>query len=374
MVIFSAKGTLIKFFEPTISFICYLNTKPVYLLKTKFWVMKKTILTTFIFGFIISNSIFSQDLLINLAENEGDTLTIQADKTGDYLIKMINKVPGESYIVQTEYVRVELPKPFDFSFQETESDSSQKSQDRRILSCSNQNLIRELSEFKSTSNESDIPKALEELKESFNTITFGCIAEESEANALISNTQGEIDTLSVKKNYNTQITILRNTDDGKVKKWVRIIKSPKKGEWRTMYGFTFATNWPTESDKYFSQQSDTVFTISKATNNDIVSYLPTVYFVWESFDKHWLVPGFAGGIGIEEDSPAITAGLIWTIHDNIGLTIGLTAHKQQKLLGQYSEGQIIKESLTEEQLHESVYRFTPSFSLAFRFKESPFGS
>ena len=60
------------------------------------------------------------------------------------------------------------------------------------------------------------------------------------------------------------------------------------------------------------------------------------------------------------------------IADNLSVNIGAIFTQKDRLRGQYSEGQSLRESLDFDQLHEKKHQLEWFVSIAFRFESNPF--
>ena len=158
-----------------------------------------------------------------------------------------------------------------------------------------------------------------------------------------------------------------------MKEWKYVYKTPSRGKWVTSYGFSFITNVFDEEKEYFSKANDTAFVITRKIGNKKLNFAPSVFFTWmpskclnENFSFN-----FTGGLGFDLEAPTVFLGGSVFYNQNLSLVLGLTAHQQHYLNGQYSPNEIINENLSKEQLHEKLYTINPFFSLTFRFKENP---
>ncbi|GAB5408457.1 MAG: hypothetical protein BalsKO_08220 [Balneolaceae bacterium] len=334
----------------------------------------KSLLSTLLLSITLSIiHVYSQTTIyINLAENEAKIDTQEVSSTGSIRYQLVNTLPSElgkrNYIVSEEYVYVPVA-PLDGS------DLESKRQEEKLVpkeSCTDETLLNGIDQLSILDDESEVPQALVILNTAIQGTTPNCREEVEFANSLIGQTQSVIYTASLKSNYYLKITVFRYGSDGVVSTWTTLIKHQKKGEWRATYGFTFAHNGLDENELFFSQKSDSAYTIEKGSSNNVLDYIPTVYFIWQPYSEKKISLGFLSGIGIEEEKPAVTLGTLLNYKENVGIALGFTAHQKQRLLGQYSEGQIINESLSEDQLHEKVWGISPSISISFRFKSSPF--
>jgi hypothetical protein len=68
-------------------------------------------------------------------------------------------------------------------------------------------------------------------------------------------------------------------------------------------------------------------------------------------------------------------GGIVTFNQNLGLVFGVPVYQELKLRGNFAAGEVIEESLSEDQLHKKVFRFQRVFLAGvFRFGGNPFES
>jgi hypothetical protein len=134
----------------------------------------------------------------------------------------------------------------------------------------------------------------------------------------------------------------------------------------------------TKQDTYFSKDNnDDTYTISEGSNRKKFEYYPTLMFTWlpnKYFKKNKNFHlGLSGGIGYDFDtSLSVFIGPSIVYNENITISIGGAFHNQDRLLSQYSDGQIIAENLTFDQLHEAYIRFNPYVSISFRLDNNPF--
>jgi len=157
-----------------------------------------------------------------------------------------------------------------------------------------------------------------------------------------------------------------------------IYNTPKRGEWRTTFGFNFI--YKIKQNTYFSNANDDgSYTITEGSNKDKLDFHPTLMFTWLS-NKHldkkdnWHF-GLSGGLGYDfDESLSVFAGPSFIYNENITLTFGIAFHNQKRLSSNYSKGDIINENLTFDQLHTDYIRVNPFISLSFRLDRNPFGS
>lgn len=163
-------------------------------------------------------------------------------------------------------------------------------------------------------------------------------------------------------------------------KWTFVLKGRQLGKWVTTYGFGF-TSQRTESRTYFAKQipDTTVFQILKARRAEVwdLNYVPAVFFSYfpsQKFNSCWnhsLTAGLGFGLNLSS-APIVFFGYNGMFYNNIGLSAGVGFHQQHRLKSQYSEYEIISETLDKDQLHDKVYRPSLFFSINFRFGKNPF--
>ena len=161
-----------------------------------------------------------------------------------------------------------------------------------------------------------------------------------------------------------------------------------EAQWLTYYGFNFA---PSGNEDYFSKTNTAVtpatYTITRKNATHGSAFSASIYFMripaedgftdwtkfagWRSSD---LMGGLTAGVGFDFDNPTVFFGYGVGWGYNVLLTAGVVMHKENRLNGQYTSGQIIAENLTSDQLTDSTYKPRAYVGLAFRFGSNPFSS
>jgi hypothetical protein len=183
-------------------------------------------------------------------------------------------------------------------------------------------------------------------------------------------------TLSLSEDL-TITVIRRNENDSEdYKKWVFNFKTRDRGKFLVTYGFAFAPKvW--EPSKYYTKElAADSFCITKQTAPGKLefTFLPTIFFNWlPSYQANrtfsW---SLTGGIGANTDNFAVLAGGSVMYNQTIGLSLGITFYNQKRLLGQYSENDIVKTNLTDDQLYQTIIGMNGYIAIIFRLSESPF--
>jgi hypothetical protein len=175
-----------------------------------------------------------------------------------------------------------------------------------------------------------------------------------------------------------RVTVARLSDAGaEEKKWTTILVTGPRGEWLTTYGMSFVL---IRDELFYTKAGDKQgeFVITKMRPESIsrVKYLPSVLFSWmpASRQNKALVVSPTAGFGVSNDSFGVLGGATITYNTNLGFTAGVAVSRQRKLLGSYTENQVVKENLTEEALHHDVLVPAGFLSITFRFGSNPFKS
>lgn len=204
--------------------------------------------------------------------------------------------------------------------------------------------------------------------------------------------------LSFTLHNNQEITVtarrmLHINGKDSVMTWVKTFKTPSKTPWHILYGFTFVPNWMNPVPHYYCDGDSGAYRITRLHNQSnyfFKNISPTLMIGWTpmnkySFHDHWgrafwsnnfYQVGFTAGLSMNfaSESGSISAlvapSLVFS--DNVSLSFGACFTQKQVLKGQYQEGDVVKENLDFDQLHEKQYMGEWFISLAIRFEKNPF--
>ncbi|QNH62214.1 hypothetical protein [Hymenobacter sediminicola] len=228
--------------------------------------------------------------------------------------------------------------------------------------------------------EDELPVALAKLKAEIaaappvsDANPTGCSYELLRARVVIDATSYEAGDYTLSQGEILEVTITRQ-QDGKLKTWKYTYSTQARGEWQISYGFSFITQGFSKENVFFASPQDSAYTIKKESNRRKLSFAPSIFFTWvpqKSLSQNWSW-SLSGGLGFDFESPTVFLGPTVSFNQNVKFNFGVVAHKQRVLLGKYEENQRITESLTEDQLHDDLYRLNPFFSLSLRFTQNPF--
>jgi hypothetical protein len=192
---------------------------------------------------------------------------------------------------------------------------------------------------------------------------------------ILQTTTAEYDRQTVTQGTELRATVV-STSDAASRTWVRVFTAGPRGEWQTLYGFTFS---PKRDELFFTKTDASTGALSIAAEPRVsgaLTYAPAVFFSWMPArgQNRYFAAGITGGLGATSGSASVFLGGNVTINQNLAVILGLTFQQQKRLLGKYEVGDVLKESLTTDQLTQDVYRPNYFFGVAFRFGASPFGS
>ena len=119
---------------------------------------------------------------------------------------------------------------------------------------------------------------------------------------------------------------------------------------------------------------DNEFIITKENDRKKLEFVPSIFFTYmpQNHLSRDVSVGLSAGLGFDLDAPTVFLGASFFFNHNIGVVIGITAHKQRFLNGEYEAGQIVMENLNDDQLHEELYTVNPFVSITFRFGKNIF--
>ncbi|MBC6995902.1 hypothetical protein QWY85_17200 [Neolewinella lacunae] len=228
--------------------------------------------------------------------------------------------------------------------------------------------------------EEDLPKLrgqiIDTLKTLYsNSVNASCETEVRELNALMTKAQSflSIGVSKLRAGQTLHVDITRFGGE-KVVDWNFVYRTPSRGQWQTTFGLSLRPYLISEQESYFLTPVDSLFRIDEAKPNDWFDLLPTIFFNWVPAEKSGtgLRTGISGGFGLNVSQPSVYLGVGFSYHQNLHLSIGLTAHEQRVLAGQYATDRLLKEIVNTEDLYDNAYRLNPFLNLSFRFSSNPF--
>ncbi len=184
---------------------------------------------------------------------------------------------------------------------------------------------------------------------------------------LTSNDETILKKICFKRNTEYTFTI---TSDEEPKERIYKIKTKTDWSWTTTFGANAI--FYTHRNKYISQKTDDgMQEVVEIQDRKQMELMPAVMFTF--INNHTNIQyGFTGGLGINFEEIAIFTGISLGIGQNIILTGGIGIHKQTRPNSNYSIGQTIESTITNDNLNESQYRVNPFLGISFRLDKNPF--
>jgi hypothetical protein len=202
-------------------------------------------------------------------------------------------------------------------------------------------------------------------------------AEQREIDLRLGPTRRTITSGALQRGEQIRVVVKKNVQPSKT--WSLVLSTGAKGSWRALYGMALG---PGSEEKFFTMATDQagkfVITPEREDANDRwdLAAIPAVYFQFIPLTrelKDWAM-GPTLGLGVKSDLPAFFFGGVLTYNQNLGIAFGLPVYQEWKLRGEYSDGQVVGEVLTDDVLHKHVLRFQGFFIAGvFRFSSNPFG-
>lgn len=337
---------------------------------------------------LLCASISAQDFVIDLAHSQGDTVRLPVEAGKNVQITLVNKIPLASYNTIVKKKRNQIApiaiQPEMFQKEDgapVEGDVMGWGDGEQPCAV----VYEALEMFSALPDERDVPLAVAEIDQLITNLRQEVEASggETEAGCRASHVQfldelrrssmKKLAPIKIGKGETVEVTVTRNTGFG-VKRWTYILEGPKRGSWDIGYGFTFVTNLFNKEGSYFLSQQDSTFRITEINSRKHMDLVPTIMFSWtpEQLDDSQVSVSLAGGLGFDFARPVVLLGISFSYNRNLNINLGVAAHEQKHLNGRYEEGQLLKELVSDESLHENLYRINPTFSVTYRFNGSPF--
>ncbi|WP_295664303.1 hypothetical protein [uncultured Mucilaginibacter sp.] len=194
------------------------------------------------------------------------------------------------------------------------------------------------------------------------------------------------DPITISKLNNEVFTLTITNLDTK-RDWTINIQTEEKGQFVTVYGFTYIPFVFGKPHTYYAQQNlDSkgaplgTYTVAPGSSESQAQYAPTVAFHYITKSSGVLSSSFTAGLGVSLSSnatgisPVVIAGYSLLYNQNIGINFGVAAHQVTNLKGEFTNGQLLYSGLQGNDLNEQVTRFNPFFSIIFRFGSNPFSA
>lgn len=327
---------------------------------------------------LLSTNLFAQEPK-ELDLSKGTFYSETVDKGTTLKFRVINKIPSKQYkiitVKENKIPRV-LELPADLSF----GDSLKQT---NLLSGMNCDELPEGVEqiWEEVDEEEEVPYAIEASRSLLTELEANTNPDNCTLAGIIflqhklAKTAEELPSVYViEASEKVEVTVLREVEDDSIV-WKYNYESPMAGRWVTTYGFSFAVPLFDKAETYYLDPVNTSYIVTEDNQKIRPNFLPSIFFSWlpndisnDGFSFSW-----TGGLGFNDlEAPTVFLGGSVFYYYNLSLNFGIVAHKQHFLIGKYSEGQILKENMSFDQLHDEFYSFNPFLSLSFRFGKNIF--
>lgn len=317
-----------------------------------------------------------QQIIIDLSNDKLDNIKITS---GTKEILMLNTLQNKKYSIKVNIVD-KLPIPIPPIVNAPAGDNESILGDATKCEGGSE-ILDEINVVNDVASEKDLKLNYDKLMSKINALSSDC---KTEALKLLAekDAKRKIKTFieNLKPNQDIKLTIeRRETEGGTLEKvWELDMETETKMEkWVVHYGFTYQPNLIQKYDKYFSKQLGVdSFRITRKGGNQLRAWdnlSPTVMishplskeykdFMWGvSFIASTNFSNYSAGIGF--------SGII-AYNGYFGL--GVMATQKHVLNGQYEKDEIIKQSLSFDQLHEKRWGPEVFFTIGIRFDKNPF--
>lgn len=327
---------------------------------------------------IDSTHIFGQtkSLTLDLGERNGNKSEVIKQTSKRLTIDTIylkNSFPNRVYAVAVN-VTPHILDPLDFIKDGGASASSQATCQSLLAKYTEVATLAEASE--KDKSEKSLKAALVELDEEQKKSTCG------DANLLKNIKDLKASTI---RSFTLQVPIYMDEDQdvtititGGDKVFTYEFKGDGSRRWFLNYGFVFTSKSLDPREYFLQSNGDSKFTVSKKNKLSLIDlrYTPSIFYnlyLNKNLQKNFN-HSLTGGLGFNTSTPVVSIGYNLMFNQNIGISTGICFYNQRRLNGRYHEGQILTESLDDDQLYDSHFRPNIFFAVNFRLNEIPFKS
>lgn len=321
----------------------------------------------FIIALLISTAALGQKYQdIDLSKKVQNEPTIGLDYSG---FKMVNKIPSGLYKVKiiVEEEKGGLNDASEATLTETECEKKDSA------------FMKALKKLADAKDEAEVPDLKKTLKEEYDRTGDCKTQHKAKYDAVITATEEQVPfSFQPKRNQNIIVTISRIDDKGnEQKKWIVILRTPRKVNYITHFGLTYVPNGEKNSENYFAKKdTGTTYLITKMNKNgedfwkdlSLTANFILYPFKFKNEDAGFKV-GWMGGFGISGDAKfTVFTGPSLVFSDFLSINFGAGLFNRYRLKGEYSPGQRLTENLNFDQLHERGLR--PGFVISLGLRLS----
>lgn len=279
----------------------------------------------------------------------------------DFVLHLINRIPARRYVLHTtrRTIPIDPLKP---------PDSLAIRAMGKPLTCDNADTQLRVELAQQGLQESDVP-AIRRRYRVFVESQSCSSSQKKAVRAVLADTRKRDTTIYRLERGEELIVNVQREDGASDKRWKFVLSTGPRGEWRTMYGFTFFLD---RDDEFFTEAvpgaEDRFQVVEEEERNDL-GFAPSVLFSWFPSARRgetWS-GSLVAGLGANVESPVVFTGLGVTYNENVMITAGPLIHRQQRLDGRFTQGDTIRTNLDDDQLTEGTFVPNLYFGIAFRF-------
>lgn len=309
--------------------------------------------------------LFGSDLTIDLATEKTAVEPIEARLYTS--ITITNAIPGKNYSPTIELKQHDRPAiDFKKSITEMQADDSGGGVAAVVPRCTYPTVNAALAALRGATSETDVPGLVQDLNDA--VLTDQCQNDPVIPGLVTSMIERTTRTVSahLPLQVGDIVTVKVQRVDDDTLQWTKSFDTGERGRFLTHVGMSFL---PDRDDQYFTKQTaEEEFTITKKKDRRTARYAPTVFFTWspQALRSRNLISGPTVGLGFDLEHPTAMLGWSLTYNQTWGVAIGAAAQPQKRLVGQYSEGDKLKEQLAEDLLTEDTFR--PNFFVSILWR------
>jgi hypothetical protein len=298
-------------------------------------------------------SVHGSELVVDLGTLKPTTLSIPRPADSTVTVKVMNLLPKGVYTVKIDVVPFSIPVLDLSSLQMPLIASTCVTDAKNLTAAINQ-----------ATDEKGVAAARKPFEKS------AC----KEVQDVLATLDWTSQAIDVDESDSVHVVVTRKVDKGDDLVWDVTFTGRSPGEFQAAYGFAFI---PSGDRTYTAVKDGDQFKITRDHDRSTADYVPVVFFQWiprKSHEQNVWPPQPTAGIGFDRDNISVFAGATAVFHRNVGIALGVAMTKQQRLNGQYNEGDTVKDALTSTQLQKTTYAPSVFVALTFRFGSQPFSA
>lgn len=305
----------------------------------------------------------AEEIPLDLAKAEG-TVHTRTVEPGKHIIRVTNTIPGVAYrqkVIRRRRVVPALAVPTGFADQigldtgDPCRDREQKLRGKLIQDHSEDSTAAVIARTRTESRDNRC-KAIAARLEAATSMDIP-----------VQVARGEMVTLTLSR------PLKKGDHSGAESVWTVQLETQPRGEWLTTYGMAII---PDRDERFSLTPGSTAgefIVTADSRRRGEMKYAPSVFFTWlpTSRSDESSVWGPTVGVGVGEGGFSAFVGGSVLINSNVQLAAGASTFRVSRLEGQYTTGDTIRTSLTEDQLHRETAWFGWFAALTLRFGSDP---